>query len=456
MNADRRHPAGFWLDTCGDDLAPRPSLRGDETVDVAIVGGGFTGLWTAYALAKADPSLRILVLEKDIAGWGASGRNGGWCSSDLVSPPEAVEARYGHDAAVAMRRAMVDTVVEVGRACETEGIDAHYVRGGTLKVATSPLEAERLRADLEVSRRFGSSDADRRWLDADETRERIAVQGMVAATYSPHCAVLHPARLARGLARVVEGLGVRIVERTAATAIAPGRVRTELGIVRAGVVVRALEGATGNLRGHGRLLLAVHIHMGVTEPLPSAFWDQIGWREGEALSDMRPVFVYAQRTRDDRIAFGLARGHPHPGSLTPTYVVPTAARALRATLARLFPAARGARIDSLWSGYVGMSRDWFPSVGLRGGIAWAGGYFGDGVSTANLAGRTLADLITGHESDLTRLPWVGHRWQPWEPQPLPMVGVAGLFTAMRWADAVESRTGRASRVLGLVERLLPG
>ncbi|MGZ8612176.1 MAG: NAD(P)/FAD-dependent oxidoreductase [Actinomycetota bacterium] len=455
MTADRRHPAGFWLDTCGDDLAPRPSLRGSDVADVAIVGGGFTGLWTAYSLAKNEPTLRIVVLEKDVAGWGASGRNGGWCSSDLVSPPEAVAARYGRDAAVAMRSAMVDTVVEVGRVCETERIDAHYVRGGTLKVATTPLEAERLRADLDTSRRFDSTGDDRHWLDADDARERIAVDGMVGATYSPHCAVVHPGRLARGLARVVEGLGVRIAEGTKATAIAPGRVRTEHGTLRADVVVRALEGATGSLRRHGRLLLAVHIHMGVTEPLPPAFWDAVGWREGEALSDMRPVFVYAQRTRDDRIALGLARGHPHPGSLTPTYVVPTAARALRATLARLFPTAAGARIDSLWSGYVGMSRDWFPSVGLRDGIAWAGGYFGDGVSTANLAGRTLADLITGRETDLTGLPWVGHRWRPWEPQPLPMVGVAGLFTAMRWADAVESRTGRPSRVLGLFERLLP-
>ncbi len=452
---DRRHPAGFWLDTCGDDLTPRPSLHGDEAVDVAIVGGGFTGLWTAYALARADPSLRILVLEKDVAGWGASGRNGGWCSSDLVSPPEAIEAHDGHDAAVAMHRAMAETVVEVGRVCETEGIDAHYARGGTLKVATSPLEAERLREDFETSRRFGWGEEDRSWLDADEARTRIAVDGMVAATYSPHCAVVQPARLARGLARVVEDLGVRIAEGTAANAIAPGRVRTDGGTVGAEVVVRALESGTGSIRGHERLLLAVHIHMGVTEPLPPSFWDAVGWREREALSDMRPVFVYAQRTIDDRIAFGLARGHPHPGSLTPTYVVPTAARALRSTLARLFPAAAGARIDSLWSGYVGMSRDWFPSVGLKDGIAWAGGYFGDGVSTANLAGRTLADLITGRETELTRLPWVGHRWRPWEPQPLAMAGVGGLFTARRWADATESWSGRPSRVLGLVERLLP-
>jgi len=456
VNADRRHPAGFWLDTCGDDLTPRPALEHDLTADVAIVGAGFTGLWTAYYLAEADPTLRIVVLERDVAGWGASGRNGGWCSSDLVSPPELVAARYGADAASGMQRAMVDTVTEIGRACEAESIDAHFVHGGTLKVVTAPFPVEPLREDLEASRRFGWTEADRRWLEPDEARARIAVDGLVGATYSPHCAVVHPGRLVRGLARVVEGMGVRILERTAATSMTPGRVRTERGTVRADVVVRALEAGTGSLRGHERLVLAVHIHMGVTEPLPSSFWDTVGWREGEALSDLRPVFVYAQRTRDDRIAFGLARGHPHPGWLTPQYIVPTTARSLRDRLVSLFPAARGARIDSLWSGYVGMSRDWFPSVGLRDGYAWAGGYFGDGVSTANLAGRTLADLITGRETDLTRLPWVGHRWRPWEPQPLPMIGVGGLFAALRWGDTMESRTGRRSRMLDLVDRVLPG
>ena len=329
MKTDARHPAGFWLDTCGDDLTPRPALEGDLTVDVAIAGAGFTGLWTAYYLAKADPLLRIVVLERDVAGWGASGRNGGWCSSDLVSPPEVIAGRYGADAAARMQRAMVDTVTEVGRVCEAESIDAHFVRGGTMKVVTAPFATEALRDDLEASLRFGWTEADRCWLDPEEARSRIAVDRVVGATYSPHCAVVHPGRLVRGLARVVEKMGVRIFERTAATSMTPGHVGTERGTVRADVVVRALEGATGSLRGHERLLLAVHIHMGVTEPLPPSFWDEVGWREGEALSDLRPIFVYAQRTRDDRIAFGLARGHPHPGWLTPQYIVPTTVRSLR-------------------------------------------------------------------------------------------------------------------------------
>jgi glycine/D-amino acid oxidase-like deaminating enzyme len=454
VNADRRHPLGFWLETCGDDLTPRPPLPGDEKVDVAIVGGGFTGLWTAYYLARADPSLRIAVLERRVAGFGASGRNGGWASAELTVPPTVVAARFGTDAARAMAAAMREAVREIERVCEAEGIDAHLARGGSLKVARSRLEADRLRAELEAVAPL--DEGDRRWLDAEEAGERIGVAGLHGAVFTPHCAALQPARLVRGLARVVEGLGVEIHEGTAVRAVRPGLVRTDRGTVRADVVVRALEGETGSLRGHGRLLLAVHIHMGVTEPLPPSFWEEVGWRDRETLSDARPVFVYAQRTADDRIALGLARGHPHPGWLTPHYIVPSAAWALRRTLARLFPRAADVRIQRLWSGYVGAPRNGFPSVGLRDGIAWAGGYFGDGVTASNLAGRTLAELVLGRPTELAELPWVNHPWRPWEPAPLALTGVAAAFTAMAWADAVEARTGRPSRLLGTAQRLLFG
>ncbi|GIU99904.1 MAG: FAD-dependent oxidoreductase [Actinomycetota bacterium] len=454
MNGDRRHPLGFWLETCGEELAPRPPLPGDLAADVAIVGGGFTGLWTAYHLAKAEPGLRVAIVERRVAGFGASGRNGGWASAELTVPPPALAARFGRDAAAAMQAALRETVLEIGRVCEAEGVDAHYVRGGSLKVATSSLEADRLRAELEAAAALGVDG--RRWLEAEEAAARIGVRGLRGAVFTPDCATVHPARLARGLARVVEGLGVRIFEGTTARGLRPGRVRTDRGTVRADVVVRALEGETGSLRGHERLLLALHIHMGVTEPLPPSFFERVGWEGREALSDARPVFVYAQRTRDDRIALGLARGHPHPGWLTPHYVVPSAARALRATLARLFPEAAGVRIERLWSGYVGAPRDGLPSVGLRGGIAWAGGYFGDGVTASALAGRTLAELILGRSSERTELPWVGHRWRPWEPTPLALTGAGAVFAAMRWADAVERRTDRPSRLLGSIERLLFG
>lgn len=454
MNGDRRHPLGFWLETCGEELAPRPPLPGDLAVDVAIVGGGFTGLWTAYHLAKADPGLRVAIVERRVAGFGASGRNGGWASAELTVPPTVLAGCFGRDAAAAMQAAMRETVTEIGRVCEAEGIDAHYVRGGSLKVATSAPEVDRLRAEMEEAAALGLDD--RRWLEADEAAGRIAVRGLRGAVFTPDCAAVHPGRLARGLARVVEGLGVRIFEGTVARGLRPGLVRTDRGTVRADVVVRALEGETGSLRGHERLLLAVHIHMGVTEPLPPSFFEEVGWDGRETLSDARPVFVYAQRTRDDRIALGLGRGHPHPGWLTPHYVVPSAARALRATLARLFPRAAAVRIEHLWSGYIGVPRDGIPSVGLRDGIGWAGGYFGDGVTASALAGRTLAELILGRSSARTELPWVGHRWRPWEPTPLAMVGVGGAFAALRWADAVERRTGRASRLLGPAQRLLFG
>jgi glycine/D-amino acid oxidase-like deaminating enzyme len=445
--------AGFWLETAGDDLTPRSPLPGDASVDVAIVGAGFTGLWTAYYLAKADPTLRIIVLEKEIAGYGASGRNGGWCSADFPAPIATVAGRHGAGAAVATQRAMVEAVDEVGRVCAAEAIDAHFVKGGCLRVATTPLEVERLRAGADEARSLGPPDEHLVWLDAGETRRRVDVEGGLGGTYTPHCAAVHPGRLVRGLARAVERLGVTIHEKTPATAMRGGRVWTDRGEVRARIVVRALEAYTGSLKGHARLLFPLHISMGVTERLPASFWDRVGWAERETLSEGRYTYIYAQRTADDRIAFGLARGHSHLGWRTPDGRVPGIERGLLRTLRRLFPAAAGARIARRWSGYVGASRDLFPSVGLERGVAWAGGYFGDGVSTANLAGRTLADLILERDSELTKLPWVGHRWRRWEPQPLSWLGFGVWSLAREWADLVEPRTGRPSRLADIEQRL---
>jgi len=440
----------FWLDTAGEDLSPRPALPGDESADVAVVGAGFTGLWTAYYLTKADPSLRVLVLEKEIAGFGASGRNGGWCTATFPASGDEVARRYGPEAALAMQGAMFQTVDEVGRVCEAEGIDAHYAKGGTLTVATTPPQVGRLKQTLGRAHARGFSKDDCMWLDPSEAAERIAVNDCLGATYTPHCAALHPARLARGLARVVERLGVRIHERTTVTSIEKGRVRTDRGVVRAGVVVRALEGYTDAVPGHRRLLLPLHIFMIATEPLPQAFWREVRWRGHETLADASYSFLYAQRTADDRIAIGGRGARYHFGSAVPDPAGgdPSVTRELVEVLRTMFPAIGDVGITHRWGGYIGVPRDWFGSVGFDAGsgLAWGGGHVGDGVSVSNLAGRTLADLITGRESELARLPWVGHAWRKWEPEPLRWIGVNLATTLRIGGDRAESRTGRPSRM----------
>ncbi|MDR7279208.1 NAD(P)/FAD-dependent oxidoreductase [Catenuloplanes atrovinosus] len=444
----------LWMATAGDDLTPRPPLPGDRDADVVIAGAGYTGLWTAYYLAKADPSLRITVLEKEIAGYGASGRNGGWCSAYFPASTTAIARRHGRDAAIAMQRALEDTVDEVGRVAGAEGIDCHFRKGGSLTLARTPAQLARARAAVAEAADFGF---DLEPLDAAEASARCAAAGVLGGTWTPHCAAIHPARLVRGLARAAERLGVTIHERTPVTALAAGAAVTPHGRVRADVVVRATEGYTATLPRGRRAVAPIYSLMVATAPLPESFWAATGLAARETFSDYRHLIIYGQRTADDRLAFG-GRGAPyHAGSrVSPAFDRdPRVFAALTATLRDLFPALPGDRgVTHAWGGPLGVTRDWHASVGLDRGLGWAGGYVGDGVGSSNLAGRTLADLIRGVDSPLTRLPWVGHRSPRWEPEPLRWLGINAGLTLMATADAAESRSGRPSRRAGLVNRLL--
>jgi glycine/D-amino acid oxidase-like deaminating enzyme len=444
--------------------SPRPSLPGNLAVDVCIVGAGFTGLWTALALSSADPSLRIAVVEKEVAGFGASGRNGGWCSALFATSDAALARLYGMDAMRAMRRAMQATVDAVGATAHAEGIDCHFAKGGTVDAARTGVQRTRALAEIDEARSFGFGEDDLRWLDRAEAESMIGMEGMLGATFTSHCAAIQPALLARGLADAVERRGVRIYEHTEVIDIVPGApgrspiVRTTAGAVTADVVVRALEAWTPTLPRTARTLVPVYSLMVATEPLSDEFWDAAGLRGRATFTDYRHMIIYGQRTADGRIAFG-GRGAPyHFGStISPTFDREPAVHALlRQTLTELFPEVADARFTHAWGGPLGIPRDWHSSVGLdrATGLAWAGGYVGDGVSTTNLAGRTLADLITGADTPLTQLPWVGHESPRWEPEPLRWLGVnAGLWT-MKLADRSESRRGRPSRLAGTMGRLL--
>jgi glycine/D-amino acid oxidase-like deaminating enzyme len=448
----------YWMDTVPGELERRPGLGGDLDVDVAIVGAGYTGLWTAWYLTELDPRLRIAILEREIAGFGASGRNGGWCSALFAASHDQVAREAGRDGAIALQRALIDAVDEVGRVCTSEGIDAQFAKGGTLVAATQPAHVKRLQAAIEAARRFGLAAEDLRWLDQAEADAEVRVEGALGATYTPHCASIHPARLARGLAEAVERRGVTIYEGTEVTAIENRALKTAAGRVTAGVVVRATEGYTAQLPGHHRAYLPIYSLMIATEPLPESFWAEVGWARRQTVADGRHVIVYAQRTADDRIAFG-GRGAPyHLGSrIEPEFDrEPKVFADLKHTLTELFPATADAKVSHTWGGPLAAPRDWFSSVGFdrRTGFAFAGGYVGDGVGTSNLAGRTLADLITGTDSDRVKLPIAAHRSRDWEPEPLRWLGVNAGFHLAASADRSEARTGRPARRGDLLDRLL--
>jgi glycine/D-amino acid oxidase-like deaminating enzyme len=448
----------LWHETAGDDWTPRPALAGDTDVDVAVVGAGLTGLWTAYYLAEADPSLRIAVLEAEVAGYGASGRNGGWCSALFPASLAKLTRLADRKAALAQHRAMRDTVDEVGRATAAEGIDAHFAKGGTIALARNRAQLRRARAEVEDARAWGRDEADVRLLDRAEARRMLGGSGTLGGTFTPDCAAVHPARLVRGLASAVERRGVRIHEQTRATSIEPGRVRTAHGTVRAETVIRATEGYTAGLAGHRRVLAPVYSLIIATEPLDAELWDRIGLARRETFTDHRHLIVYGQRTADDRLVFG-GRGAPyHLGSrIRPEFDHDERVfKHLYAALVDLLPVLAGTRVTHAWGGALGIPRDWCASVGLdrSTGLGWAGGYVGDGVSTTNLAGRTLRDLVLGRETELTRLPWVGHRSRPWEPEPLRWMGINAALRATAVADAEERLTRHPSVVARAVGRFV--
>jgi glycine/D-amino acid oxidase-like deaminating enzyme len=425
----------LWHETTPTDWTPRPPLDGDAEADVAIVGAGYTGLWTAYYLSLADPTLRIVVVEAEVAGFGASGRNGGWCSA--LFPTSLGEAQ---DAAM---RASVD---EVQRVTLAEGIDCHFTKGGTVVLARNKGQLARARSE------YGDV------LSPAEAGERLRATRTLGATYTPDCAAIHPARLVRGLAEVVTRRGVALHERTPALSIERGIVRTPRGSVRAPYVVRATEGFTPRLPGLARAVVPVYSLIVATEPLPASVWDEIGLARRETFSDHRHLVIYGQRTADDRLVFG-GRGAPYHlrSRISPAFDRdPRVFAALHATLLDLFPVLADTRFTHAWGGPLGIPRDWCASVGLdRGtGLAWAGGYVGDGVSTTNLAGRTLCDLILDRSTELTALPWVGHRSPSWEPEPLRWLGINAGLRAMQLADAEEALTGRPSVVARAMSPLL--
>jgi glycine/D-amino acid oxidase-like deaminating enzyme len=445
----------FWFDALAaegqDALDARPFAPDGLDVDVCIVGAGLTGLWTAYYLTEIDPALSVVVIEKEIAGFGASGRNGGWCSALFPRETSSLIAEYGDAAARRMRQAMVDTVDEVGRVVAAEGIDCDFDKGGTVSFATSEVQRRAALEEVESNNAFG---VDRReyWDFAGADSGRAHPDAAIAASFNPNCARIQPAKLVRSLARVVEARGVRIFEQTAAESWTEGEVTASTPVGRTTIaadsILLATEAYGSLLPGIGRRVMPLYSLMIATEPLPDAFWESIGIEHGQTFTDYRHLLIYGQRTADNRFAFGGRGARYHWGStISDSYDrVDRVFDHLHHTLVDLFPDAAGAAVTHSWGGPLGVPRDWHATVSFnrRTRVGLAGGYVGDGVGTTNLAGRTLADLATGRDSDIASLPWVGHVSPRWEPEPLRFAGANLGLLGTTIADVEEKTTGRAS------------
>lgn len=485
-NSDPNQPhrsLSLWFDTLPGDLTPRPPLEADLDVDVVIVGGGYTGLWIAYYLTERDPSLRIAVLEREICGFGASGRNGGWCEGELAADLEAYAKHSSHDEAMRLARAMFAAVDEVGERTTKENIDCGFAKGGSIYLARNAAQEKRQRERVQAEWAHGFTEADIRLLSADDARTHANATDVRSGIFFSHCAAVNPAALVRGLAEVVADRGVRIYEQTAVSSIEPGLVTASVHAdpgssktgspntgftgtrftVTAPIVVRATEAYTAELPGERRTMTPMYSLMVATEPLDQSTFDQIGLADRQTFADDRYAVVYGQRTDDNRIAFG-GRGVPY---LFGSRIDPATERhepthdLIRRTLLDMFPPLADVNFTHRWGGVLGAPRNWTPSVAYdrRTGLATAGGFVGEGVCAANLAGRTMADLLTLDESersqsDVATLPWVDLVSRKWEPEPIRWLGIWGTRRAMQTADDVEYRTDRESKRGRLASRLL--
>ena len=443
----------LWRDTLKASPKERPALSTDTSVDIAIIGAGYTGLWSAFHLINQNPGLSIAIFERDCVGFGASGRNGGWASALYPISHERLLRENGSEAALLVRKLWHDSITQIEEFSTSEKVDIDFYRGGTLTVARNKAQLNRLQKD------FSSYEAEGyELLNSSESISRIGVSRTLGGMYTRDCARIHPLKLALSLADAVEKRGVKIFENTSVKSYSANELITAYGKVRAKTIIVATEAYSPQFKELKRSVVPLYSLLVATEPLPEVFWNQIGWKENETLSPASHLIVYAQRTADNRIAIG-GRGAPYHfnSSIKDEYDNHAKVHESLRDLARSwFPALREFTFTHAWGGPLGIARDWHPSVSYdrKSGLARAGGYVGDGVTSAYIAGQTLTSLILERDDEHLRLPWVNHQSPQWEPEPIRWASLHAGLTAASWADREESITGAPSVIAKAIAPLL--
>lgn len=453
----RNGSLSFWMSRDGIDVPVTRRLDRADDVDVAIIGAGLSGLWTAWALRQNDPQLSVAVLEAEQLGFGASGRNCGWLSAKPVGIRSVLSKVAGRDGVLAVERHLRDAMHDVVRILGASTIDARY--GGSTQVARSASEQRRIENYVAANRQWGVTNSHLELLTADEARRRIDVAGVTGALHTPDNYCVDPVKMSFALARLVQDAGVPIYTNSRVTTIGPGQ------LVVAGHPVRvrrravvATEGYSSAQPGRRRNTLPLNSSVLVTEPLTDEQWSKIGWDQADGLSGSAHTYFYGQRTPDGRIVIG-GRGKPYrfgsrfdrDGAVDARTV-----DALQGVLDDLFPQVTMTSSHA-WCGVLGVARDWSPFIDTdaSGSITRIGGYAGQGLTAAHLAGRITADLVTGRDSAMVRLPWVRATPRRWEPEPLRWIGANGLYRTYAVADGLEarSRSGRTSTLAVMADKI---
>jgi glycine/D-amino acid oxidase-like deaminating enzyme len=436
--------------------APCPALIGDTNADVVIVGGGFTGLWTAYFLTEADPNLKVVVLEQDICGGGPSGRNGGFASG-WWDELDGLITLYGAAAAVKACRAISDSISGIGEFCGRHGVDAWFTHAGYMFAATSAHHEAACEEMVHLAREAGVPE-ELRALNAEEVKARCASPAFRSGAFMRDGASVQPALLARGLRRVVLERGVTIHENTTVTRLdggPPALAVAAQGSVRASRAVLAVNAWATGWPQLSRRLVAWSSYIVLTAPAPERL-AQVGWTGGELITDLRTSVRYFRTTRDGRIAFGGGGGRASSridDSFTHDMrAVVEAAEGFRL----LFPSFADIPLEDGWGGPIDVSPTHLPTVGNLSSspnVFYALGYTGNGVAPSHLAGRVLSDLVTGADTEATRLPMVNPKPRLFPPEPFRSIGAAVVRRAIIANDTAEERGLRPNPLAATIARM---
>ena len=438
-----------------NDAKPCPPLKGEVNADVVIVGGGFTGLWTAYHLTHVKPDMKLVVLEQDICGGGPTGRNGGFASGwwdDL----DGLITLYGRDQALLACRAISDSIKAIGEFCLAHQVDAWFKHAGYLYAATAPQHEVVCEEIVALAREVGAPD-ELRALSHEQLKERCASPAFRSGAFMKDGASVQPAFLARGLRRVLLKRGVTIHEGTTVTRLdsgSPAVAITPNGSVRAPKAVLAVNAWAVGWPQLRRRLVAWSSYIVLTAPAPEKL-AEIGWTGGELITDFRTSVRYFRTTRDGRIAFGGGGGRASSkidDSFTHDMrAVEEAAEGFR----RLFPSFSEVPLEDAWGGPIDVSPTHLPTFGSLdpGNVFYALGYTGNGVAPTHLAGKVIADLVSGADTDATRLPMVNPKPRLFPPEPLRSLGAAVIRRAIIAKDTAEETGRNPNPVMSAIARM---
>ncbi|MBN2362112.1 MAG: FAD-dependent oxidoreductase [Deltaproteobacteria bacterium] len=444
MGEQQQTATSWWMTT--REVAPGPSLAGDLDVDVAIVGGGFTGLATAYFLRRDEAAMRIAVLESERIGFGASGRNGGFNMTLFGLTLGITALRFGKANAAAAHHYMERAVDTLRDLVHDLRLDCDYEHPGFLRVATSESYRSRIQREIELAHKIGLLGIE--WIDADRLAQEVRSQTYLGAWWEPRCGLLNPAKLCWSWQERLSEMGVSIYERTPVQELARDgqrlRLLTANGVVHADKVVLATNAWSHFFPQLRRKQLPVWTHIVLTEPLEAKHLAEIGWQHRQGIEDARDFVHYYRLTADNRLLMGgrdvtTARGMEMDHDLNDEIFA-----GLRRDVVETFPCLDGIRFADQWGGPVSVPVDMAPAMGYAGdhNLVYSLGCVGHGVSLTHLNGRTAADLVLGKKSDLTDIFFVNRRTIPWPPNPLRAIAVKAILGYMHYEDRkMDARPG---------------